>query len=340
MKVISGLKGIFKEPIYLFTISSFLLIWCLIIINTYLKNSWLWLTILMLGGGILFSLLAVFILSFFISITKLKFYIFLILLITGFIVAFFLLDSIYFPTSDIFFIIPLFANQIFTAFFAFKFCIDSTTKMDDYLYRKEKSRVITRPLEFIIFGFLTWWIVRLTLNFFSHTPTQLFRAIIQIFQVIFWVDFILMIVVILRLLITRNFIANITFFFLLTFFYVLYIFLDFIFGVFYSTESGDFTYIILSFIIDVLLFLYMIGTVYSRIEYIQDKLKFIKLDTIALFLILMRIYVQLSKIVPRTFFPEVQILQAGGLLFIFIIFTLIFGIHSIITHKPHIEKKE
>jgi len=84
----------------------------------------------------------------------------------------------------------------------------------------------------------------------------------------------------------------------------------------------------------------MIGIVYSRIDYIRDKLKIIKVDTIALFLILMRIYVQLSKIIPRTFFPEVQILQAGGLLFIFIICTLLFGIHSIITHKPHIEKKE
>ncbi|MFX0010654.1 MAG: hypothetical protein ACFE9R_10095, partial [Candidatus Hermodarchaeota archaeon] len=258
----------------------------------------------------------------------------------GFTLAFFLLDSIYFPTSDIFFIIPLFANQIFTAFFAFKFCMDITTKIDDYLYRKKKSRVITRLLEFIIFGFLTWWIVRLTLNFFSHTPTQLFRAVIQIFQVIFWVDLILMLVVILRLIITRNFIANITFFFLLTIFYVLYIFLDFIYGVFYSTESGDSIYIILSFIVDVLLFLYMIGTVYSRIEYIQDKLKIIKLDTIVLFLILLRIYVQLSKIIPRTIFPELQILQAGGLLFIFVICTLLFGIHSIIAHKPQIEKKE
>ena len=340
MKVISGLKGIFKEPIYLFTIISFLLIWSLIIINTYLKNSRLWLSILILGGGTLFFLLALIILSFFISITKLKFYIFLILLVIGFSLAFFLLDSIYFLISDMFFFIPLFANQIFTAFFAFKFCMDTTTKVDDYLYRKKKSRVITRLLEFIIFGFLIWWMVRLTLNFFSRTPTELFRVLIQIFQVIFWVDFILMIAVILRLLITRNFTANITFFFLLTFIYVLYIFFDFIYGVFYSTESGDLTYIILSYIIDVLLFFYMIGTVYSRIEYIQDKLKVIKMDTIALFLILMRIYVQLSKIIPRTILPEVQILQAGGLLFIFIICTLLFGIHSIITHKPHIEKKE
>jgi len=250
------------------------------------------------------------------------------------------MDSIYFPTSEIYFIIPLFANQFFTAFFAFKLCMDTSTKVDDYLYKKPKSRIITRIIEFIGFGFLVWWVVRLTLIFFSRISTQLFRIVILIIQIIFWVYVILLIVVILRLLTTRKFTAYITFFFLLTLFYVLYIFFDSIFGAFYSTESGDITYIMISFVVDILLFLYMIGTVYSRVDFIQDKLKILKADTIALFLILMRIYVQISKIVPRTILPDVQILQAGGLFVIFMTCTFLFGIYSIITHKSDKEKKE
>jgi len=53
----------------------------------------------------------------------------------------------------------------------------------------------------------------------------------------------------------------------------------------------------------------------------------------------MKIYVQLSKLVPRTILPEIEILQAGGLFIIFIICTLLFGIHSILVHKPK-EKKD
>jgi hypothetical protein len=262
------------------------------------------------------------------------------LLIVGFILASFLMNSIYFPTSDIFFLIPLIANQIFTAFFAFKICMDSTTKVDDFFYTKEKSRIMTRSIEFIVSGFLIWWIMRITLIFFSRTPTELFRLAIQIIQIMFWVYLVLMVVVILKLIVVRKFSANITLFFLLTFCYVLYILFDSIFGAFYSTESGNITYIIISFIFDVVLFLYMIGTVYARVDYISEKLKILKVDTIALFLILMRIYVQISKILPRTILPELRVLQAGGLFVIFIFCTLLFGIHSIIAHKPDKEKKE
>ncbi|MFW9949958.1 MAG: hypothetical protein ACFFKA_07525 [Candidatus Thorarchaeota archaeon] len=340
MKVITGLKGIFKQPIYLFALISFILIWSLILANTFLRNFWIGLSIFIIGGGLLFFILVLFIISFFKPLSMFKPYFFIIILTIGIILAFFLLDSVYFPTSDIFFMVPLIANQIFTAFFAFKLCMDSTTKLDDFFYKKEKYRVITRSIEFFLFGFLVWGIMRITIGFFSRTPTELFRVVIQIIEIMFWIYLVLMCVVVLRLLIKRKFTAYITLFFLLTFCYVLYILLDSIFGAFYSTESGDLTYIIISFIGDILIFLYMIGTVYARVDYIQNKLKVLKVDTIALFLILMRIYVQISKIVPRTILPELQILQAGGLFIIFIFCTLLFGIHSIFSHKPNIEKKD
>ncbi len=340
MRFITGLKGIFKEPVYIFIVSSFILIWSLILLNTFLRITWLGLSIFIFGGGLLLFVLVLLVISFIKPINQVKTYFFVILLIIGFILASLLMNSIYFPTSDIFFLITLIANQIFTAFFAFKICMDSTTKIDDFLYKKGKSRVITRSIEFIVFGFLLWWIMRITLIFFSQTLTILFSTVILIIQILFWVYLLLMIIVILKLIVTKKFSAYITLFFLLTFCYVLYILLDSIFGAFYSTESGDLTYIIISFIFDVVLFFYMIGTVYSRVDYITEKLKIFKVDTIALFLILMRIYVQISKILPRTILDELKILQATGLFVIFLFCTLLLGIHSIIAHKPYKEKKE
>lgn len=339
MKFIKGLKAIFKEKVYLFAILSFILIWILILVNLYLHNSILKLTIIIFGGGLLFFSITLFFISFFTSITTLKFYVVLIILVISLILAALLNESIYFPTSEYFFIIPLFANQIFTAFFAFKLCMDSSTNIDDFFYRRKKSRIVLRILEFIIFGILIWWIMRVTTIFFFFTPSALFQIVNRIIFIIFMTYLVLMGVVLLKLFIKKTFSAYITLFFFLTFCYILYILLDSIFGVFYSTELGDPLYMFISFIIDVVLFLYMLGTASSRAEFIKDKIKFLKIDTIILFLIIMKIYVQISKLVPRVILPDLQILQAGGLFIIFIICTLVFGIHSIIVHKPK-EKKE
>ena len=92
-------------------------------------------------------------------------------------------------------------------------------------------------------------------------------------------------------------------------------------------------YVLISFFVDLFMFLYILGTVYSKIDYIQTKLKILKVETITLFLIIMKIYVQVSKIVPKNVAEGMQILQAGGLFAIFVFFNLLFGIHSIIVHK-------
>jgi len=152
-------------------------------------------------------------------------------------------------------------------------------------------------------------------------------------QVMFWVNVGLMVIVFIRLLVTKKFSAYISLFFLLTLFYALYILFDHLFGALFSSGSGGPIYMLISFFVDWFLFLYILGTIYSKIDYIQTKLKFLKVDTIALFLIIMKIYVQVSKIVPKVVLEEMQILQAGGLFAIFVFFNLLFGIHSILAHK-------
>ena len=89
----------------------------------------------------------------------------------------------------------------------------------------------------------------------------------------------------------------------------------------------------------VLVYIYILGTVYYRAGYIQTKLKFLKVDTVALFLVIMKIYVQVSKIVPKIVADELQILQAGGMFMIFVFFNLVFGVYSILAHKQKKKKK-
>lgn len=344
MGFIAGLKGVFKKPLYIFIIISFILIWILIILTKYITSVPVSLLlgsfVIIFGGSLLFFVLILFFISFFKEIETLKWWFFIIVFIISIALTIWLSRTIFFPTSELFFIIPLTVNQFFTAFFAFKLCMDSSTKIDDYLYSKEKSRIITRIAEFCVFAFLNWWIIRITVIFFSFTPTALFLVVIRVLQIMFWINVGLLGVAFIRLLITKKFSAYLTLFFLLTLFYALYILFDYLYGVFFSTESGDPIYVITSFIVDLLLFLYILGVIYSRVDYLQTKLKFLKVDTIALFLIIMKIYVQVSKIVPKIVEEEWQILQAGGLFVIFVFFNLLFGIHSIITHKHEKKKKE
>ena len=340
MKFISGLKGVFKKPLYVFIISVFTLTWILIIVNSYFSNVFLGLTVLIFGGSLLYFAMILFLISFIKPIGQLnKWFLFIIYVITIFL-TFILNRIVFFITSELFFIIPLTINQFFTAFFAFKICMDSATRIDDYLYKKKKSRIITRLIEFCIFFLLNWWFSLIILRFFSNTPTPLFLVVIRMLQIMFWVNVGLMVIVFIRLIVTKKFSAYISLFFLLTLFYALYILIDYLYGAFFSSASVDPTYVLISFIVDWFLFIYILGIVFYRADYIQTKLKFLKVDTIALFLIIMKIYVQVSKIVPKFVVEEMQILQAGGLFTIFVFFNLLFGLHSILAHKQKKEKEK
>ncbi len=333
MGFISGLKGVFKKRIYIFIIFSFILTWVLILTNSYLKNESLRTFIIIFGGGFLLFNVILFCISFFKKLDDLNKWFFLICFIIAIVLNVFLSDTIFNPTSNLYLLILLNANLFFTSFFAFKLCMDSATKVDDYLYKNKRSRIIIRLVEFCVFGFLVWWFFRITITFFNHTPSDLFTYVIRILQIMFWVNIVLMVVVLFRFIITKKLSAFITLFFLLTLFYTLYILFDLLFGIFFSAESGNPIYIVTSFIIDILLFLYILGVVYDRVDYIQTKLKVFKVDTIALFLIIMKSYAQVSKAFAITIESEIQIFQATWLFIIFMFFNLIFGIHSIFAHK-------
>ena len=340
MAFIAGLKGVFKKPLYVFMICAFTLTWILIIINSYFSNETLGLTVLLFGGSLLYFALILFVVSFIKPLDQLKKWLFFIIYVIAICLTFLLNRSVFFVTSELYFIIPLTINQFFTAFFAFKICMDSSTKVDDYLYKKEKSRITTRLIEFGVFLLLNLWFSRIILGFFGKVSTLLFITVFRMFQIMFWVNVSLIVIVVIRLLATKKFSAYISLFFLLTLFYAIYILIDYLYGAYFSSGSGDPTYVLISFFVDWFLFLYILGTIYSRVDYIQEKLKFLKVDTITLFLIIMKIYVQVSKIVPKIVAEEMQILQAGGLFVIFVFFNLLFGIHSILAHKQKKEKKD
>ena len=130
----------------------------------------------------------------------------------------------------------------------------------------------------------------------------------------------------------KKFAAYITLFFVLTFFYILYIIIDLIAEILFPDTIGFKWY---SFVIDLLLFIYIIGSLFDKIEYLEKKLKFIRAETISIFVILMKLVAQFTKVFPN--FPGLDVPLADRLdvliLIIFIFFTLFFGIHSILVHK-------
>ena len=334
MGFISGLKGVFKKPLYTFIIIYFICIWFLILIERYaIPSAELENFAIILGAGFVLFNIMLFFLSFFMSIEKIKIIYIIILLVISYIIAIVFTDDIFFPTFETFFVITLIVNQFFTAFFAFKLCIDNSTKLDDYFYKKEKYRAVLRILEFFLFIFIYIGFFVLVRTFISAKIHPFTVSATLIFRVIFWVDIVLMCVVLLRAIIIKKFAAYITLFFLLTFIYVMYIVFDYLYGLSAGSSNEDIFYVIISFIVDLGLFLYIIGTIYDRIDYIKEKIKLFKVQTIALFLIIMKLYVQISKTFSRGDLSEYVIFNEIGLFLIFILFILIFGIHSIFAHK-------
>ncbi|MFX1275868.1 MAG: hypothetical protein ACFFBP_08010 [Promethearchaeota archaeon] len=283
--------------------------------------------------------------SFFIPIEDMK----VITIISSIIIAipviliFFYFDIIPFIST-----VFIFINQFITAFFALKFCIDSSIKTDDYLNKKKASK-ITRPLEFILFFLLTIIISILSVRFLLRFIDQITKVDIDKFIILFWTIFywssiilfwisiFLISITIIKLIFTKKFAAYISMFYFLTFLYIVYIVFDVWFGWFYRDYQ---VYDVLSFIIDFLLFLYIIGSIYERIDYIQEKLKITNIDSIGLFVIIMKLIVQINKITQ-----EIQLrltleqlarqifIQAFSLICFFIIFTIIIGIYYIFKYK-------
>jgi len=334
LSFISGLKGIFKRPIYVIIILSFILIWVGILLERELLHNIILANVLIFFGALLIGFnIILFIFSFFKPFDKIKKTYFFIAIILALLIAVFFRESIFLPTFTLFYLISINVNLFFTAFFAFKVCMDSSTKLDDYLYRKKKIGIILRVIEFLLFGLIYWLIVIIFIRFFTSNITPFTQVAINILRIIQWVNVFLIVIVILRLLITKKFAAYITLFFLLAFFYVIYIIFDFLLGKLYGDGSALPIYVIGSFFIDLILFFYIIGSIYDKVDYIKDKLRLFRADTIAIFLIIMKLYVQVSKIFDRADINDFLLFQEAGLFFIFMFFTLLFGIYYIFAHK-------
>ena len=119
---------------------------------------------------------------------------------------------------------------------------------------------------------------------------------------------------------------------LLAFFYTVYRVFDIYATLILSDENA---YKITSFVIDLIIFLYIIGSIFDRVDYLKEKLRVIRADTIALFVILIKLIVQVLKILPNI--PGVDVppspRQDFIILSIFLIFTLIIGGYTIFRNK-------
>lgn len=340
MSFITGLRGIFKRPIYIVIIFSFISIWIGILLEREIIQNLILANILIFLGALLIGFnITLFMFSFFKPFDKIKKRYFLIAFVSALIVALFFREAIFLPTYTLFYIISINVNLFFTAFFAFKVCMDSSTKLDDSLYRKKKVGKILRLIIFILFGIIYWYVVMYFVGFFTKTITPFTQVAINILRIIFWTNVFLLVVVFLRLITTKKFAAYITLFFLFTFFYVIYIIFDFLLGKLYGNESVPPIYIIGSFFIDLILFFYIIGSIYDKVDFLKKKLHFLRADTIAMFLIIMKLYVQVSKIFDRADINDFLLFQEAGLFIIFIFFTLLFGIYTILAHKHKTKNK-
>lgn len=330
MSFITGLKIFFKKPVYILIVGLFITAWVLILFGYTIFTVRGYYLFLFFFICILFGFtLLLLIITFFKPIDEIRFtFIIIIFLISILFLLIFkgLLRALYIPF--------LIINELLTGFFAFKLCMDSSTKVDDYFYNDEKTRKFTRSLEFIIFGIIALSTFILTWNIFRRlTPLAAYRSA-NIFRIIFWVDIILLIIVLTRVLIIKKLAAYITLFFFLTYFYIFYIIIDFIANVIFPDTLSFAWYF---FIIDLFLFIYIIGSLFDKVEYLEQKFKILRPETISLFVILVKLVAQFFKIIPDIpgiiVPPSYMLWFQIFLLMVFIIFILIFGIHSIVVHK-------
>ncbi len=333
MRFISGLKNLSRKTLLLIILVLFLISWFLFVIGFDLFSNIEFSRYFLYFLGILAGFtLILFIISFIKPIDKMGIVIIIIAAILTLPVMW-----LFSWIINFFYIFCFLANAAVTAFFAYKFGMDTSITVDDYLYKKKRSRIFTRIIEFLIFLFLCWLFISITIRFFREYPIIGGDNFARVFVNLFWVDLVLIIIVLLKLIFTKKLAAYITFFEVIIFFYVLYLVIDLWLEFILLDSAG---YDILSFSIDLLLFIYVIGSIYDRVDYINEKLKIFRADTIALFVILMKLIVQITSIIQELYLPYIPaiilqqiIFQVLVLWFFFIIFTIIIGIYTIFKHK-------
>jgi hypothetical protein len=327
MRFTKGLKKLFSVPLYTIIVLLFVVSYIFFIIGLYFLGSpgliaFIYFFITILIGFVVLIM----IFSIFIPVEKMgKILITISVLIA---IPFFVF---YQNFLEIFYAFAIFANQFLTALFAFKIGMDASQRFDDSLYSKKKSRKVTRVLEFLIFGTINvilFWFARQYL--FPINP-----IIGDTFLILLIVHLVLIGFVLIRLLFTKKLSAYITLFFILSFIYVLYIVIDTLSDVFFP--SGGFQWI--SFLIDLFLFFWILGAIFYRVDYIKEKIKILRADTIALFAMVMKLNIGLIKLEIIPVDPGFLLWLSWWLFAIFIGFTVLFGIYNIFAHKEG-KKKE
>ncbi|MFX1379905.1 MAG: hypothetical protein ACFFA4_12520 [Promethearchaeota archaeon] len=340
MRFISGLKNLIKKTLLLTIVVIFVISWFLFIIFDIYGSSEFKIYFLFIIGALTAFMFVLLIISFFKQIDemgKLLIIIAIILAIPIFLIFILIVMYVYIWILVYIFIFFALADSILIAFFAYKVCMDTSIKVDDYLYSKKRSRIFTRILELALFFFLTWWLISLTMRFFNNALILGGTNIARSFFILFLIGITIVVITLIRLIFTKKLAAYISLFNLLTYFYVVYLVVDLL-AEFLFINSGP--YDIFSFLIDLLLFVYIIGSIYDRIDYIKEKLKIFKADTIALFLILIKLVAQFMKIwqevisiLPPPIILEMIIKQVQILWIFFAAFTLIIGLYTVFKYK-------
>ncbi len=325
MRFISGLKKLSKQTILLIIVVLFIISWFFLLYARFTSNTTISNYIKIFGWIFSAFTFVLLILSIFIPIDKMG--------IATILIAAVLTPFVMWMFSGmlaIFTSFSFFANLFIMAFFAFKFCMDTSTGLDDYLYRKKGSRKFTRVLEFILFLVFYILLLILIIRYFRSSPNIDIQNLANIFIFVFWLNLVLMVFVLLRLIFTKKIAAYISLFYLLTFFYVVFLVFDFLLDLSAIISAS---YNIVSFLIDLFLFIYILGSILSRVDFIKEKIKIFRAGTIALFVILMKIYVQTMEITPSPTPVEDLIFQVLVLFSFFVIFTLLIGLYTIFAHK-------
>ncbi|TFF97649.1 MAG: hypothetical protein EU541_07935 [Promethearchaeota archaeon] len=328
MRVISGLKKLFSKWLYALIVSSFIISWFLAIFGkTFIPfNGYLLFVLVFIAILFGFSLL-LFLISFVKSPHELHFGLIILIFFAG--LPFILIFEGILP---LFYLFCYYINIFLTAFFAFKVCMDFAIKIDAYLWQSEKYNKILRAVEFIFFIILNWIIYRLTLQFFMRV-VGFNPLVISIFRIIFWINVIFLATIIIRLLITKKFASYIALFLISVFIYTIYLIFDFYAELIFTNTAG---YTYFSFVIDLFLFLYIMGSIFDRVEYLQEKLRILHVETIALFIIIMKLIVQANQLTTNAISYQDEFL----ILIIFVVFALLVGIYKIYSYHPEKSNKK
>ncbi len=328
MRFVEGLKKIFSQKLFAFIFLAYIVCYILLMVGiNFLSNSLIiGITFYAIGTLVAFTTV-LFVFSILIAVEDMK--LVLIIIVAIITVPLAIVYSFYFA---LFYFFALLTNHLLTAIFVFNFGIETSQGFDNTLYKKKGSRNFTRALEFIFFGILT-----IILMYFTWTYLFSFEPLLaDTFYIIIWIDLAIIVIVLLKLLFTKKFAGYITLFFFLAFLYVLYIVAVALKDILFL--GGGFT--LFSLVIDLFLFIYMMGAIFGRVDFIKEKIKIIRGDTIALFVMVMKLlYGSLVLDVLPPLQPAQSIILFWWLLILSVGFTFLFGFFSVLLHKEGGKKR-